>query len=233
MTMHLVMFDIDGTLTSSFEYDRECFVSAIRDAIGTEDVDSDWSNYRHVSSTGITMEAIERHTGKTGSEEEMKRVESRLMFHLEQRYKECREDFIEVPGAKLMLDKLQEMDHIAISLATGCWADEALFKLDHSGFNLSSVPMASSNDAIAREEILKASLQKVKESNGIQEFKSVTYVGDGIWDLNSALKLGYNFIGIGERLRPLKGNGLRHVHEDYMDIDAFIKSLDEIHQERR
>jgi phosphoglycolate phosphatase-like HAD superfamily hydrolase len=176
------------------------------------------------------MEAIERHTGKAGSEEDLIKVESRLMFHLKQRYKECREDFIEVPGANLMLDKLQEMDHIAISLATGCWADEARFKLDHSGFNLSSVPMASSNDAIAREEILKASLHKAKESNGVKEFKSVTYIGDGIWDLNSALKLGYNFIGIGERLRPLKGNGLRHVHEDYNDINAFMKSLDEIHR---
>lgn len=228
--MHLVMFDIDGTLTASFEYDKECFVSAIRDVLDTEDVDSDWSNYRHVSSTGITMEAIERHTGKAASEEDIKKVESSLMLHLEQRYKECRDDFVEVPGAKLMLDELKKKDNIAISLATGCWADEARFKLNHSGFNISSVPMASSNDAIAREDILKASLQKAKESNGIKEFRSVTYIGDGIWDLNSALKLAFNFIGIGERLRPLKGNGLRHFHENYMDIDAFINSLEEIHQ---
>ncbi len=157
--MHLVMFDIDGTLTSSYEFDKECFASALMDVLNADEVDSDWSTYKHVSSTGITMEAFTRYTGRDVTDDEMKEVESRLMFHLTERFKDSKSDFIEVPGAKKLVSILQSKDNIAISLATGCWKDEALFKLDKTGFNVSSIPLASSNDAVAREDIMTTSLQ--------------------------------------------------------------------------
>ena len=91
--------------------------------------------------------------------------------------------------------------------------------------------MASSSDAIAREDILSTSLQKAKEVYSIKEFRSVTYIGDGIWDFNAARKLGYNFIGIGERLDELKGNGIRYLHKNYLDLEAFLYTLEEIQKD--
>ena len=101
--MHLVMFDIDGTLTGSFEYDKECFLSALLDVLETEEIDSDWSNYSHVSSTGIAMEAIERHTGRRASDEEIRKIESHLMFHLSQRFKERRDEFLVITSLELVI----------------------------------------------------------------------------------------------------------------------------------
>jgi len=53
--MHLVMFDIDGTLTQTTKVDEECFVRSFKDVFGFADIDTDWSHYprrdgfRHLS----------------------------------------------------------------------------------------------------------------------------------------------------------------------------------------
>ena len=44
--MTLVMFDIDGTLTQTYEADEACFVQALREMFGFADIDTDWAGYR-------------------------------------------------------------------------------------------------------------------------------------------------------------------------------------------
>ena len=39
--MHLVMFDIDGTLTETMKVDEECFVRSFKDVFGFADIDTD------------------------------------------------------------------------------------------------------------------------------------------------------------------------------------------------
>ena len=43
--MHLVMFDIDGTLTETMKVDEECFVRSFKDVFGFADINTDWSHY--------------------------------------------------------------------------------------------------------------------------------------------------------------------------------------------
>jgi hypothetical protein len=45
--MHLVMFDIDGTLTETMKVDEECFVRSFKDAFGFADIGTDWSLSTH------------------------------------------------------------------------------------------------------------------------------------------------------------------------------------------
>ena len=46
--MHLVMFDIDGTLTETMKVDEECFVRSFKAVFGFADINTDWSHYpRH------------------------------------------------------------------------------------------------------------------------------------------------------------------------------------------
>src|SRR5438552_9432155 len=51
--MHLVMFDIDGTLTETMKIDEECFVRSFKDVFGFADIDTDWSHYPHTTDYGI------------------------------------------------------------------------------------------------------------------------------------------------------------------------------------
>ncbi|MBI3191378.1 MAG: hypothetical protein HYZ36_01850 [Pedosphaera parvula] len=50
--MHLVIFDIDGTLTETNAVDADCYVRALAEVFGFADVDTDWSTYPHVTDSG-------------------------------------------------------------------------------------------------------------------------------------------------------------------------------------
>lgn len=50
--MHHVMFDVDGTLVKSYDFDEECFISAVFQILGHK-IDSNWDNYEHASDTAI------------------------------------------------------------------------------------------------------------------------------------------------------------------------------------
>ena len=39
--MHLIIFDIDGTLTETIKIDEECFVRSFKDVFGFADIDTD------------------------------------------------------------------------------------------------------------------------------------------------------------------------------------------------
>jgi phosphoglycolate phosphatase-like HAD superfamily hydrolase len=65
---------------------------------------------------------------------------------------------------------------------------------------------------------------------GVQAFDTVTYVGDGMWDLKASKKLGYHFIGIGfnnNRVQMLK-EGALHVFSDFRDQEAFFRKMNSI-----
>ena len=58
--MHLIVFDVDGTLVESDEFDGVLYAKAVRDVLDI-DVDEDWSSYRHVTDSGILEEILDRH----------------------------------------------------------------------------------------------------------------------------------------------------------------------------
>ena len=57
--MHVVCFDIDGTLVASADFDGDLYEQAVRDVLGV-DLNPDWSQYRNVSDSGI----LERNSGE-------------------------------------------------------------------------------------------------------------------------------------------------------------------------
>jgi beta-phosphoglucomutase-like phosphatase (HAD superfamily) len=53
------VFDIDGTLTDTFDVDVECYEEAIRDELGL-DITSDWRTFDEVAHAAILRTACER-----------------------------------------------------------------------------------------------------------------------------------------------------------------------------
>ena len=72
---HLVMFDVDGTLTLSTEMDDRCYVQAMFEHLGVH-IDNDWSHYRQVTDSGIAAELFDRHQRPR---EEMAAVRNRFI----------------------------------------------------------------------------------------------------------------------------------------------------------
>ena len=54
--MHLIIFDIDGTLTETMKIDEECFVRSFKEVFGFADIDTDWSHYPHTTDSSIFHE---------------------------------------------------------------------------------------------------------------------------------------------------------------------------------
>jgi hypothetical protein len=58
--MHLVVFDIDGTLTDTCQADESCYWRAFYDVFGICENQPDWSTFCHVTDSGIAAQARER-----------------------------------------------------------------------------------------------------------------------------------------------------------------------------
>ena len=58
--MIATIFDIDGTLVESFDFDGTSYISAIRDILGEVYINDDWSQYKNVTDTGILRQIMKK-----------------------------------------------------------------------------------------------------------------------------------------------------------------------------
>jgi phosphoglycolate phosphatase-like HAD superfamily hydrolase len=231
---HLVMFDIDGTLTQTNEVDNRCFVQALTTVLGVIDIDTEWTNYRNITDAGIAAEVFERHFRRSATSHELAVVRDRFITLLQADLNRDPTLCCEVPGAVVILGELVESSDFTISLATGCWCESAELKLRKAGLYRENIPLASSSDAPSRQEIMAIALDRAASLQGISSFDSVVYVGDAIWDLKAATSLGYGFVGIGygERAERLRLEGAEWVLADFTNRDLFYEVIDQVERHK-
>ena len=227
--MHLVMFDIDGTLTETGKIDEECFVRSLPEVCGFADVKTDWSSYKHTTDSGIFHEIHLARTGRSPSVAKVSRFREHFVALLAQASIESA--FVPIAGARQLLFGLTGSSKHRVSLATGGWRDSARLKMASAGMCFDDHPAASADDAHDRESIMRLSMQRAVERHR-GSFASTVYVGDGVWDARACRALGIPFIGIGSgvRARRLTAEGAVRVFQDYSDADLFWESLDELTQ---
>ncbi|HTF98714.1 MAG TPA: HAD family hydrolase [Cellvibrio sp.] len=191
--MHHVMFDIDGTLIESYELDSQCFIDAVQEITGLS-INSDWSKYQHVTDSGILNEIL---FSSQCANMELYKVQIKQLFLKKLAASLASKPVKEVMGAGAFLTRLQSMNNIVVSLATGGWQESAILKLKSAGIMYSSIPLASSNDHYSRIEIMKLAAERASNNQ-----YSCTYFGDGVWDKEACNHLSYNFV--------LEGNKFEH-----------------------
>ena len=227
--MHLVMFDIDGTLTESMKVDEECFVRSLADVYGFTGVETDWSRYKHTTDSGIFHEIHLARTGRPPSVVEVSHFRQHFVALLGR--VSSNSPFAPIAGAPQLLSGLADSAESRVSLATGGWRDSARIKMASAGMCFDDHPAASADDALDRESIMKISLQRAVERHETS-FVSTIYVGDEIWDARACRALDIPFIGIGSgrRAARLASEGAIRVFGDYSNANLFLESLDEITQ---
>jgi phosphoglycolate phosphatase-like HAD superfamily hydrolase len=225
--MHLIMFDIDGTLTETMKIDEQCFVRSLAEVCGFTDIDTDWSNYKHSTDSGIFHEIHLSRTGRPPSVAEISNFRSRFVHLLTEALSEGA--FAAIAGAPRLLSRLAGSAEYRVSLATGGWRDSARLKMTSAGMCFDDYPAASADDAHERESIMKISSRRAVEQHQTQ-FVSTVYIGDGVWDARACRSLGIPFVGIGSGVRAarLASEGAVRVFEDYSDADLFLESMDEV-----
>ena len=220
--MRLFIFDVDGTLTQTNELDADCYLRAVERHLDLDAFESDWREFEHPTAAGITRELLETVAGSDVSDAAVETIRSAFVEELEGAIDDG-EDIQPIPGATEVFAELRDRPGITAAIATGDWRVSSHLKLAEAGLAVEDVPFACSDDAVARHEIIRSAVGRT-EAGSITAFDTVTYVGDGVWDVRAARRLGIDFVGIGrgnraERLRSARADT---VLPDYREFIAAV-----------
>ncbi len=213
--MHLVVFDVDGTLVESEDFDGTLYARAIRNVLKI-DVDEDWSGYRHVTDSGILNEVLER--SGIGLDRALAHASVKSDFvGLMDRYLADRGNQLpEVPGARAFVDRLSAHQGFHVAVATGGWKETAAKKLRAIGLDPETFALSSGSDAISRVEIMQIAAHRALTGR-LADRK--TYFGNRPWDRDASRRLGWDFIGIGRDVE----HSTRL--DDFRDEESLAKAL--------
>ncbi|MDB4511948.1 HAD family hydrolase [Arenicella sp.] len=187
--MHLVMFDIDGTLVDTSSFEDDCFLQAVGSQI-SEKINADWSAYTHISDTGLVNQLIDN-MHENDQSIVFQRIRAKFIQLVSDHLAE--NSAAQISGASAFIDYLKDRKDVVLAIATGGWRETAEMKLRSANIDFTDIALASSNDHFDRTQIMKIAQQRT----GVRAFESKSYIGDGAWDKAASEKLGYNFILIG------------------------------------
>jgi len=226
--MKLVIFDIDGTLTQTSRVDEICFVRAFADTHGIDVIADHWINCPHVSDSGVTQHLFQHHFARDPHDHESSAIKQRLVDLLEEHHQIDQSYFAEIPRAAETFNHLVERRGWVKALATGCWQPSAEMKLRAASINYHGVPGGFAEDGVARESIVGAAISRSRASYECDNFDRIVSVGDGVWDVRTAARLGLAFVGVacGARAAVLREAGAKHVIPDFEDADRFFECLE-------
>jgi phosphoglycolate phosphatase-like HAD superfamily hydrolase len=222
------MFDLDGTLVDSMTIDSECYLQALVDIFGfdLDRIDRDWGRYPHITDAGILKTLCQTELGRDPTPGEIGDYQHQFLDLLTIAVRD--RPLRSIDGAREILDCLNGDPYYAIALATGAWKQTAQFKLQQARLDGIIIPMACSDDAHARVEIMKCAHQRSIEFYQQSQFETVTYVGDGVWDGVASKYLGYHFMGIGtgDQAIALLETGAKCVFPHYQNLAEIVSNLE-------
>jgi phosphoglycolate phosphatase-like HAD superfamily hydrolase len=226
LSRRLAIFDIDGTLTDTNHVDDECYREALARALELTPAAIDWSGAPHVTDSGIFGWVCEAHQRPSPSVEHMARARSLFVDRLTAVLHEDSARFAAIPGAASALRRAASGGW-RLAVATGGWGPSARLKLRAAGLDVPDDVLACSDDAVSRADIVRLARRRAERFYGCA-FERVVSVGDGRWDVETALALDLPFIGIGSgtRAAALRAAGAGIVLADYSDLSAFERALE-------
>ena len=221
--MQLVIFDIDGTLTDTNSSDNACFLQAFKESLGICDLNEDWTSYSYSTDSGIVREILEKHRGSV-SGKDVELLKTRFVELLVGHF--TSQPIRPIRGAAEILRHLTKEPDWFFAIATGGWKESALLKLRTAQIGIGEAPFASSDEICAREDILRAVINKAEKFHP-EPFERIVYVGDATWDVATAIEMGLPFVGIASGLRrqQLLKAGASHVLENYLDYRSTLDAL--------
>ena len=210
------ILDLDGTLIPSAEIDNACFWQAVFACFGERERLPDLHQFKHVTDSSILDEWCIRELGRSPRAEETSQIKHHFVQLLESAFVLHPGHFTPLPGVREWLETVIAHDHVYTGIATGGWQVSARLKLKLSGLDRFGLPMASSDDAISRTEIMQIAAQRTLGGQNSSQ-ADFTYVGDGAWDLQASRELDWRFIGIAadERAEQLKLAGATLVRQNF------------------
>jgi phosphoglycolate phosphatase-like HAD superfamily hydrolase len=222
--MELIIFDLDRTLVQSNQIGGEIFFRAWKNEFGLDIRGTDWDSMPHMTDVGITHEIFMRRFGRQASHEELNRIKDHILNLLKKELEKKGGTVPEVPGALDLISHLHSSDNMRPVIATGGWDATARCKMRASGLDPKRLPMATSDDAISRVDIVRTAINRATEFYGIQDWGRMVALGDARWDVKAAADLKLPFVGVGEDV-DFTALGASHAVVDFSDLSHTLACL--------
>ena len=229
MSKKLIIFDIDGTLTNTNTVDHRSFIKSYADLYDINVDENMWEQCEHYTDTGIAQHVFDTKIGRPVGPVDIRKIKKAMVDNLMLYMDENESAFDEVKGAYEIIELLKTKNDFALAIATGCWEDTATLKLNIAGIDYDEIPLANSDHAVSRVEIIEKAIALAKEKYNLTSFEKVIYVGDGIWDLKACKEKNIPLIGIDcNENGVLKKEGVSNVFKDFSNQKEFLKVVESI-----
>lgn len=217
--MKLIIFDIDGTILNTVKTDDACFKQTFLDLYQIDVTNVDWNDYTNVTDTGLTIEIFEKRFNRKPKRGEIEKIKS----HFKNLLKDHTQHFTEIENSLSFIELASRQSNFEVAFATGGWKETAELKCNAAGLHLGNYIFKSSNDHYRRDKIIAFVIQEALKKKHGKQFDSITYFGDGQWDLKTAQILGIKFIGIDSNKNGvLKSIGVEKVIENFIETEKIL-----------
>lgn len=186
---HLLVFDIDGTLTDSVIIHQQAFRTMLTQ-IGIQPPTS-FHTFKHHTDSFIVKELYE------AAHQEAFPASKRIAFEQGLTKIIVTQAIQEIAGAKQLLQRLAQDSHYGVCFATGSLRRAAQYKLNAAGIAYEPSLLVAADEIYERENIVTQAIQQAKDFYQVANFNRIVAIGDGLWDLKTAQNLQLEFIGVG------------------------------------
>ena len=191
--MHLVIFDIDGTLTQTYHSKDHSFTRALSRFVDIEPGYSYWGEIEHPTDEAVFQYLFQKVSGKKATEEDRAKMQDQLIVELMHTYRHTPNFFDEIPGASRFIKELKEEENTLLAISTGNWERVGRMKVELAGLNPNDFEWVGSDEFPDKPGFTTSLINRIKEK---QELSRITYIGDSLYDYETSRVLGINFIGI-------------------------------------
>ncbi len=217
-----ILFDLDGTLTRTFYGDDNSYLTALSKQLPIDPHEKYWLKCKHLTDEYVLHHFFQKHHKRKASQEERSTMQRDFLNVMKQKLDRQPEFFAPLPGAKAMLDSLSS-EGIPFGVATGGWRHMAEFKLKTAKLH-GNYPIMGSDDHETKIDFTKALMARLSAAHGTA--MNFCYVGDSVYDYETAKALNIQFIGVDfKNTGRLKSMGIEKVVPDFSNTQEFLRLL--------
>ncbi len=212
---HLIVFDIDGTLTDSVAVHQAGFISVFKQ-LGVPEAPNNFHSFKHHTDLHIARCIYEQSLQQLFDAPEIARFEALLAAYIAATGIPG-----EIRGARQFVSYLEQESAFGVCYATGSLQGPAELKLRAAGIPFAPMQLAASNQHEERTAIVQAAITKACLHYNVSGFERIIAFGDGLWDLKTAQALGIEFVGIGALHKTTLETAGMQVHwNDFENFDT-------------
>ncbi|WP_193101342.1 HAD family hydrolase [Burkholderia sp. Z1] len=190
---HILVLDIDGTLTDSVAMHQSAFLAAML-ALRLPALDTDWGRYPHHTDTGILAHALSSNGWSPMSASGVASFEQDVDRHFVDAL--SRQELREIPGAGMFVREAMASGW-GIVFATGGVRRVSERKLQAVGIPFDDDLLVTASQYPSRTDLVAAAVERARRHYCVGSACRTVSVGDGRWDHEVAQYLGLEFIGVG------------------------------------